>query len=490
MWKSSCSLVHLVPSVARRSSATVAPSMRCRKSARTRSISLRMSLVSTGPPGEGAQVSRLGRLGDWSICPAPSRTASPPPPPASCHPRRSTGSGAHRFGVYVHVPFCTVRCGYCDFNTYTLTELGGRLRAGASLGTYASATLARARPRRRGSSATGCRPVETVFVGGGTPTLLPAADLAAVLARHTRPVRARARRGGDHRGQPRLGLGRVARELAAGGFTRVSFGMQSAVPHVLRDPRPDPRPGQRRPRRRLGPGRRDSTSASTSSTARRGSPWTTGGAASTPRSRLEPDHVSAYALVVEEGTRLAAPGAPRRGAGARGRRRGRQVRAGRRGARRRGLRLVRGEQLGAVAGAPVPAQRGRTGPAATGGASGRAPTATSAACAGGTSSTPRRMRRGSPRGSRRPPVARCSPTSSATTSGCCSAPGLTRGIPVSGLAAGGPGARWPASWPTGWSTGRSAVRDRQVRAHPARAPARRHGRAPAPRVSGGTGARR
>ena len=49
------------------------------------------------------------------------------------------------FGVYLHVPFCRVRCGYCDFNTYTLTELGAD---GASVATYADAALRELRPRR------------------------------------------------------------------------------------------------------------------------------------------------------------------------------------------------------------------------------------------------------------------------------------------------------------------------------------------------------
>src|SRR4051812_50041839 len=79
------------------------------------------------------------------------------------------------FGVYVHVPFCTVRCGYCDFNTYTLTELGDGSVPGASLGTYASPVLRELDLARR---VLGDRPpaVETGFVGGGTPTLLAATD--------------------------------------------------------------------------------------------------------------------------------------------------------------------------------------------------------------------------------------------------------------------------------------------------------------------------
>src|ERR1700759_3172095 len=77
--------------------------------------------------------------------------------------------GTQPFGVYVHVPFCTVRCGYCDFNTYTATELGGR--PGASPASYVDAAIAEVRLARR---VLGDRdvPVSTVFFGGGTPTLL------------------------------------------------------------------------------------------------------------------------------------------------------------------------------------------------------------------------------------------------------------------------------------------------------------------------------
>ena len=81
------------------------------------------------------------------------------------------------FGLYVHVPFCATRCGYCDFNTYTSDELG----PGANRAEYAGTAIAELRRAARL-----LRPdlptVSTVFVGGGTPTLLPAADLAAVLA--------------------------------------------------------------------------------------------------------------------------------------------------------------------------------------------------------------------------------------------------------------------------------------------------------------------
>src|SRR5271167_2918976 len=81
-----------------------------------------------------------------------------------------------QFGVYVHVPFCATRCGYCDFNTYTATELGG----GASQASYAETAAWELDLARRvlGSAQV---PASTVFFGGGTPTLLPAADLVRLL---------------------------------------------------------------------------------------------------------------------------------------------------------------------------------------------------------------------------------------------------------------------------------------------------------------------
>jgi oxygen-independent coproporphyrinogen-3 oxidase len=217
--------------------------------------------------------------------------------------------GRAPFGVYVHVPFCTVRCGYCDFNTYTLTELGDGSVPGASLGTYASATLRELDLAERVLSDQ-APPVETVFVGGGTPTLLPAADLAAVL--------------GDIRDRFGLASGaEVTTEanpdsvsaasltaLAEGGFTRVSFGMQSAVPHVLRtlDRTHDPA----NVARAVGWAR--SAGLDVSLDLIYGTP---GESVDDWRHSLDtavalhPDHVSAYALVVEEGTRLA--GRVRRG---------------------------------------------------------------------------------------------------------------------------------------------------------------------------------
>ena len=141
------------------------------------------------------------------------------------------GSTGRDLSVYIHVPFCAVRCGYCDFNTYTATELGG----GGSQAEYPANAmremdLTLARDRAEGYE---YQQVSTVFFGGGTPTLLPADDLVAMLG-HLRtllPLAADAEvtTEANPDSVTRASLSR----LADGGITRVSFGMQSAVPSVL-----------------------------------------------------------------------------------------------------------------------------------------------------------------------------------------------------------------------------------------------------------------
>lgn len=136
------------------------------------------------------------------------------------------------FEVYVHVPFCLRRCGYCDFNTYTAVDLGG----GASRGNYAAMTIREMRLVRDWQERHGVAepPASTVFFGGGTPTILPADDLIAILnaIRELWGVEDGAEITTE--ANPDTVDAATIRALADGGFTRVSFGMQSAVPHVLR----------------------------------------------------------------------------------------------------------------------------------------------------------------------------------------------------------------------------------------------------------------
>lgn len=202
-------------------------------------------------------------------------------------------------GVYLHVPFCSVRCGYCDFNTYTASELGG----GASRASYA-ATAIREIDLLAGVLGP-ARPVDTVFFGGGTPTLLPADDLVRMLA----AVRERFGLAGDVEVTTEANPDSVTPESLAtlrdGGFTRISFGMQSAVPSVLAvlDRTHDP---ERVPQAVAWA--REAGFSQLSLDLIYGTPGET--LADWRRSldaalACEPDHVSAYSLIVEEGTALA-----------------------------------------------------------------------------------------------------------------------------------------------------------------------------------------
>lgn len=140
------------------------------------------------------------------------------------------GSVERAFGVYVHVPYCRVRCGYCDFNTYTASELGNTKQS--DFANVASAEIVFAQGVL---AATGLpeRPVSTVFFGGGTPTLLPARDLVALLRTigETWPLSTDVEVTTE--ANPDSVDATSLEELRKGGFTRMSFGMQSAVPHVL-----------------------------------------------------------------------------------------------------------------------------------------------------------------------------------------------------------------------------------------------------------------
>ena len=227
--------------------------------------------------------------------------ADPAPADGSLPESVLDGADARNFGVYLHVPFCRVRCGYCDFNTYTSDELRGAKRAdyaGQAIAEIAlgSAILQRARLPER--------PVSTVFFGGGTPTMLPVTDLAAMLAavRNTWGLADSAEVTTE--ANPDSVDASYLRSLADAGFTRVSFGMQSAVPHVLatlertHDPERIPlviewaRAAGLRVSLDLIYGTPGETLAD----------W---------RTSLEhaiaqnPEHLSAYSLIVEDGTKLA-----------------------------------------------------------------------------------------------------------------------------------------------------------------------------------------
>ncbi|MDP9444639.1 MAG: radical SAM protein, partial [Actinomycetota bacterium] len=134
------------------------------------------------------------------------------------------------FGVYVHVPFCARRCGYCDFNTYTAAELGAA--PGAAQAAYVRAALAEVGLARQ-VLGDGVPPVRTVFFGGGTPTLLAAAQLGDVLRAIDDHVGLAPDAEVTTEANPDSVDPAALHALREAGFSRISFGMQSARPHVL-----------------------------------------------------------------------------------------------------------------------------------------------------------------------------------------------------------------------------------------------------------------
>jgi len=225
-----------------------------------------------------------------------------PAPPSGELPANALKTlGTAPFGVYVHVPFCTVRCGYCDFNTYTLTELGVD---GASVGTYADVALRELELAARvlGPAAP---PVSTVFFGGGTPTVLAAADLVRVLDGIRTGFGLADGAEVTTEANPDSVTPASLRALAAGGFNRISFGMQSAVPHVLAtlERTHDPDNVAKAVEAARAAGLKVSVDLIYGTPGESLLDWRTSLAAAID---LGPDHISAYALVVEEGTKLGA----------------------------------------------------------------------------------------------------------------------------------------------------------------------------------------
>ncbi|WIE76881.1 radical SAM family heme chaperone HemW [Curtobacterium sp. MCSS17_007] len=210
------------------------------------------------------------------------------------------GAGDVPFGVYVHVPFCRVRCGYCDFNTYTASELRGVRRddyAGHAVQEirWAAEVLERSGVPRR--------PVSTVFFGGGTPTMLPADDLVMILRAIDDTWGIVPGAEVTTEANPDSVDAESIATLQRGGFTRMSYGMQSAVPHVLatldrtHDPERVPLVVDLAKQQGLDV----SLDLIYSTPGESLADWRTSLDAALA---CAPDHVSAYSLIVEEGTAM------------------------------------------------------------------------------------------------------------------------------------------------------------------------------------------
>lgn len=205
--------------------------------------------------------------------------------------------------IYLHVPFCRTRCGYCDFNTYTATELGKSPTV--SRDDYAETAMAEIRLARAvlGEAAP---PVHTVFVGGGTPTLLPADDLGRMLAAIRDEFGLAAGAEITTESNPDSIDADGMRRLVEHGFNRISFGMQSVQPHVLSVLDRVHTPG--RPQQAVTEAQAAGFDHASLDLIY-GTPGETLAdweASLTAAIAAGPDHISAYSLIVEHGTRLAA----------------------------------------------------------------------------------------------------------------------------------------------------------------------------------------
>lgn len=210
-----------------------------------------------------------------------------------------------QFGMYVHVPFCARRCGYCDFNTYTATELGAASPDGlmSSYADAAASEMALAAQVLGADDRAALPAVETIFFGGGTPTLLPVEDLTRLVARIddtfglAPDAEITVEANPDSVTAPQLDA------LAAGGVTRISIGMQSAVPSVLAtlDRTHDPEAVARAVEAARYAGLQVSLDVIYGTPGESLRQWQ---ATLKHVVAMAPDHVSAYALTVEPGTAL------------------------------------------------------------------------------------------------------------------------------------------------------------------------------------------
>lgn len=224
-------------------------------------------------------------------------------------PSALAGFGARGFSVYVHVPFCMSRCGYCDFNTYAISAKGVSQGAGTSIvgverEGYIDTLIAEVALAGRTLGQTSHPLIDTVFVGGGTPTLLSPSELGKLLDCLDGAFGISQGAEITTEANPESVDARSLCQLRSVGFTRVSLGAQSVVPHVLETLE-----------RRHSPQRALQAVAEARSAGFEhvnldliyGTPGESPEDFAASLAAVigsGADHVSAYALIVEEGTRL------------------------------------------------------------------------------------------------------------------------------------------------------------------------------------------
>lgn len=206
------------------------------------------------------------------------------------------------FGIYLHVPFCASRCGYCDFNTYTAGELGSATSP-ADWERAATIEIERAAAVLAGA---GTPPaVDTVFVGGGTPSLVGADVLVGMLERIRSTFGLSPGAEVTTESNPESTSPEFFDRLREGGYTRISLGMQSTAAHVLRVLDRAHTPG--RPQEAVAEASRAGFDHINLDVIYGTPGETDDDLARTLDAVVDAgvDHVSAYSLIVEDGTALA-----------------------------------------------------------------------------------------------------------------------------------------------------------------------------------------
>lgn len=233
---------------------------------------------------------------------SPAQPVGMPAPADGLIRSESVQAGAGKpFSLYVHVPYCSVRCGYCDFNTYAQDDFGD----GVNLNTFADEAIAELDFAHSvlQNSAAEITPLHSVFFGGGTPTRIPSTDLVRILQHAVSLFELSSHAEVTTEANPDSVDEEDIRILADGGFTRISFGMQSAVPRVLkildRTHTPDNVPKVVRWAQQAG--LQASVDLIYGAPGETLAEWEQSLRAAVS---YHPDHISAYSLIVEEGTKM------------------------------------------------------------------------------------------------------------------------------------------------------------------------------------------
>ena len=205
---------------------------------------------------------------------------------------------------YIHIPYCIKRCGNCDFNTYTPAELKITSELKDISNSYIDLLISEIKSARIevGESAV----IPSIFFGGGTPSLMEASDIGRVIS----TIKDQFNLAKDAEITLETNPDTVTKEklaqFLAAGVNRLSFGMQSAVPHVLatldRTHNPDNLPQVTKWAKEVG-FKEISVDLIYGTPGESKEDWqrSIDAALSLPIT-----HISAYALIVEEGTKLAA----------------------------------------------------------------------------------------------------------------------------------------------------------------------------------------